>query len=69
MELGEYNTLEVLREAEHGYYLGDEEGNDVLIPMKWVPEDIEIGGSGDDRTGKAPRLFGFARARPATQRS
>ena len=44
MELGEYNTLEVLREAEHGYYLGDEEGNDVLIPMKWVPDDIEIGG-------------------------
>ncbi len=44
MELGEYNTLEVLREAEHGYYLGDEEGNDVLIPMKWVPDNIEIGG-------------------------
>jgi len=45
MELGEYNTLEVLRDAEHGYYLGDEEGNDVLIPMKWVPDDIEIGGT------------------------
>lgn len=43
MDIGEYNTLEVLRDAEHGYYLGDEEGNDVLIPMKWVPDDIEIG--------------------------
>ncbi len=42
MEIGEYNQLEVLREAEHGFYLGDDEGNDVLIPMKWA-KDFEIG--------------------------
>ena len=43
MELGRYNTLEILREADHGFYLGDEEGNDVLLPKKWALDDYEIG--------------------------
>ena len=43
MELGRYNTLEILREADHGFYLGDEEGNDVLLPKKWALDNFEIG--------------------------
>lgn len=41
--LGKYNTLEVLRDTSVGLFLGDEEGNDVLLPNKYVPETYEIG--------------------------
>ncbi len=41
--LGKYNTLEVLRDTSVGLFLGDEEGNDVLLPNKYVLETYEIG--------------------------
>lgn len=43
MRLGEFNELEILRDTSVGLYLGDEEGNDVLLPNKYVPETFEIG--------------------------
>lgn len=43
LELGLYNTLEILRDTEPGLFLGDEEGNEVLLPNRYVPEDFEIG--------------------------
>ncbi len=43
IELGKYNTLEILRDTSVGLFLGDEEGNDVLLPNKYVPESFEIG--------------------------
>lgn len=43
IKLGEYNTLEILRETEPGLYLGDEEDNVVLLPHKYKPETYEIG--------------------------
>lgn len=43
MILGEYNILEILRITAPGAYLGDEEGNDVLLPGKYIPEGAEIG--------------------------
>ena len=39
MKLGEYNELEILRLTSIGAYLGDEEGNDVLLPGKFLKED------------------------------
>jgi len=47
MELGEINILKVLRFTAPGVYLGDEEGNDVLLPGKYIPEGLE---EGDDIT-------------------
>ncbi len=41
--LGHYNTLEILRDREPGLFLGDEEGNEVLLPNRYVPQDFEIG--------------------------
>lgn len=41
--LGKYNNLEILRDTSVGLFLGDEEGNDVLLPNKYVPEQFEIG--------------------------
>lgn len=43
IKLGEYNTLEILRETEPGLYLGDDEDNVVLLPHKYKPETYEIG--------------------------
>ena len=41
--IGEYNTLEILRETTVGLFLGDDEGADVLLPNKYCPEKYEIG--------------------------
>lgn len=43
MEVGKYNTLQVLRATSVGLYLGDSEGNDVLLPHKYIPDGIEMG--------------------------
>lgn len=43
MVLGEENLLEVLRFTSVGAYLGDEEGNDVLLPNQYLKEDYQIG--------------------------
>jgi len=43
IELGRINNLEILRDTSVGLFLGDEEGNDVLLPNKYVPTIYEIG--------------------------
>jgi predicted RNA-binding protein (virulence factor B family) len=43
MEVGKYNTLQILRGTSVGMYLGDTEGNDVLLPHKYIPENAQIG--------------------------
>lgn len=42
LKLGTYNTLKILRDREPGIFLGDDEGNEVLLPNKYVPEEFEI---------------------------
>jgi len=41
--IGEYNELEVLRDTSAGLFLGDGEGNDVLLPGKYIPKETQIG--------------------------
>lgn len=43
IQLGVYNTLTILRETEPGLYLGDDEGEAILLPHKYKPETYEIG--------------------------
>jgi predicted RNA-binding protein (virulence factor B family) len=43
MEVGKYNTLQILRGTSVGMYLGDKEGGDVLLPHKYIPENAQIG--------------------------
>lgn len=42
IEIGRKNNLKVLRDTSVGLFLGDEEGNDVLLPNKYVPKTYEI---------------------------
>ena len=44
MQIGEYNTLEILRDTKVGLFLGDGT-NDVLLPNKYVPKEFQIGDS------------------------
>ena len=43
LQLGEYQQLSILRDTDPGLYLGNEEGDEVLLPQKYKPESFEIG--------------------------
>ena len=43
IEIGRFNELEILRLTSVGLYLGDESGEDILLPNKYCPETYEIG--------------------------
>ncbi|HEY0977233.1 MAG TPA: S1-like domain-containing RNA-binding protein [Flavobacteriales bacterium] len=40
---GRNQTLTILRDTSVGLYLGDNEGGEVLLPNKYVPEHFELG--------------------------
>ena len=42
MKVGQKNTLRVLRFTSVGAYLGDEHDNDVLLPNKYLTDDIHL---------------------------
>lgn len=43
MEIGKYHELKVLRETSVGMFLGNEKGEDVLLPNIFVPKGCKIG--------------------------
>ncbi len=43
MDLGSVNRLEIDRDTPPGLFLIDDEGNDVLLPGKYIPKSFEIG--------------------------
>ncbi|RMG87178.1 MAG: GntR family transcriptional regulator [Bacteroidetes bacterium] len=78
IETGKYNVLKSVRLSDYGMYLADEEGQEVLLPNKYVPEDMLIGdeievfvyNDSEDRpvaTTRKPRLirgeFGYLKVR------
>lgn len=42
ISIGQYNKLKILRETSVGLFLGNNEGDDILLPNKYVPEFFEI---------------------------
>lgn len=42
IKIGDYNTLEIIRETDQGLYIADEEGNEVLLPNRYVPKEFKI---------------------------
>ena len=42
-ELGKYNKLKIAREVDFGMYLSDDEGNDILLPLKQIPDNAKVG--------------------------
>lgn len=43
IEIGKWNTLEVLKELDFGIYLDGKEQGEVLMPIRYVPKDVKIG--------------------------
>jgi predicted RNA-binding protein (virulence factor B family) len=43
MKIGIWNTLTVLRDTQYGLFLGDDAGNDVLLPNKYCPRSAKVG--------------------------
>jgi len=41
IEIGKYNELRILKQTKFGLYLGDESGEEVLLPNKYCPENFE----------------------------
>ncbi|MEM8893683.1 MAG: S1-like domain-containing RNA-binding protein [Bacteroidota bacterium] len=40
--IGKYNTLRIERFAPPGLYLEDEEGSEVLLPNRWVTDEMKV---------------------------
>lgn len=45
IQIGQKNTLTVARITGVGFYLTDGEGNDVLLPNKYIPDALRVGDS------------------------
>jgi len=43
INIGEFNTLEILRDTEPGMFLGDTDGNEVLLPNRYVEDIYKVG--------------------------
>ncbi|NAS13446.1 CvfB family protein [Poritiphilus flavus] len=43
VEIGNYNSLSILRSTRVGLFLGDEDVDDLLLPTKYAPQDFAIG--------------------------
>ena len=82
LEVGKHHILRVLRETRVGCYLGDREGNEVLLPAKYVPQDTKSGDAlsvfiyrdGEERliaTTQTPKIllhhFGYLQVKMITQ--
>jgi uncharacterized protein len=43
IQVGEYAQVKVLRDTGSGLFLGDEVGNEVLLPGKYIPQGTQVG--------------------------
>lgn len=43
MEIGKYNTLRATKNTPQGYYLEDQDGEEILLPVKYIPAGVSIG--------------------------
>ncbi|MBX2869152.1 MAG: hypothetical protein KTR18_10780 [Acidiferrobacterales bacterium] len=43
VEIGRFNSLEVLKKVDFGIYLDGGDGVEILMPRRYVPEGIEVG--------------------------
>ena len=43
IQIGEYHNLKIERLTDYGLFLENEEGNEVLLPNKYMPENYEFG--------------------------
>lgn len=42
IRIGDYNELEVIRSTSVGVFLSDQEGTEILLPNKYVPDGVQL---------------------------
>ncbi|MEI7522997.1 MAG: S1-like domain-containing RNA-binding protein [Mariniphaga sp.] len=42
-EIGKYNSLRVIKEVDFGVYLDGEKEGEILMPIRYVPKDCQVG--------------------------
>lgn len=42
LEVGKYHHLTVLRDTSVGMFLGDLKGNEILLPLKYIPQGLQV---------------------------
>ncbi len=42
-DIGKYNTLGVMRKLDFGFYLDGKEAGDILLPLRYAPENLKVG--------------------------
>lgn len=43
LQIGKMNRLQVIRHADFGVYLDDHEGGEILLPLRYMPEESDLG--------------------------
>lgn len=43
VQVGQYNTLQVVKEVDFGMYLDGGDGEEILLPKRYVPKDLKTG--------------------------
>lgn len=43
IQLGKFNTLEVVKEVDFGFYLDGGEEGEILLPTRYVPDECKVG--------------------------
>ena len=43
IKLGDYNTLKVVKTVDFGLYLDGGESGEILLPKRYIPDDVEVG--------------------------
>ena len=43
IKIGDYNTLRIVKRVDFGLYLDGGEEGEILLPSRYVPEDVKIG--------------------------
>ena len=42
VKVGQYNTLKVVKEVDFGMYLDGGEGEEILLPKRYIPKDLKV---------------------------
>ncbi len=45
IKIGNYNELKVVKKVDFGFYVDGEEYGEILMPMKYAPEELSVGDS------------------------
>ena len=52
LEIGKYNTLKIVKDLDFGVYLDGGNGKEILLPARYVPQNVKPGDEVETRLAK-----------------